>query len=94
MLTSDACDTVLCMDAAGARSLAARIQAGVGIGTMIELVSDDADGTRLVPGDCGLVDDVKEDGNLVVNWERGFTSEIHPAVAEYRPLGVGFPGSP
>jgi hypothetical protein len=82
------------MDAAGARALAARIRAGVRVGTTIELLSDGAAGSRLQPGDCGIVRDLKQDGHLVVLWDRGFIAEIHPSLADYRPLTIGTAGAP
>jgi hypothetical protein len=77
------------VDTSGARILAARIRAGVRVGTTIELLSDSAKDSRLRPGDCGTVRDVKQDGHLVVEWDRGFTAEIHPSLATYRPLRIG-----
>ena len=55
------------MDAQGARLLAARIRAGVAVGARIELV-----------GDRGIVDQIDEQGHVVVTWDRGFASEIDP----------------
>jgi len=66
------------MDAHGARLLAARIRAGVGIGMRIELVSDAADESGLCAGDRGIVDKIDDRGHVVVNWDRGFVSEIDP----------------
>jgi len=82
------------VDTNGARILAARIRAGVRIGTAIELLSDDTQDSRLRPGDCGIVHDVKQDGHLVVQWDRGFTADIHPSLAVYRPLRIGNAESP
>jgi hypothetical protein len=82
------------MDTAGARALAARIRAGVRVGTTIELLSDGTQGSPLRPGDCGIVHDLKEDGHLVVLWDRGFTAEIHPSLAAYRPLRLGTAETP
>ncbi len=55
---------------------------------MIQLTSDGPPSSRLVSGDVGVVEDFRQDGNLVIKWERGFTSEIHPSLVEYRPFGV------
>ena len=76
------------MDVTGARILAARLEAGVGIGTMIELTSDSAEDSRLVPGDRGVVDELKQNGNIVVRWESGLKKEIHPSSSTYRALGI------
>ena len=78
----------------GARLLAARLRAGVRPGTMIELISDSTLGSHLRSGDYGTVHDVKLDGSIVVEWERGFSAEIHPSRAEYRSLGIGTPHTP
>lgn len=64
------------MDAFGARLLAARIAAGVRIGSVIELQSDpDAE---LRAGDCGVVCDIEAGGDVVVDWDRGFRRAIDP----------------
>ena len=55
---------------------------------MIQLTSDGPPNSRLVIGDVGLVEDFRQDGNLIIKWERGFTSEIHPSLVEYRTFGV------
>lgn len=70
------------MDAAGAIQLAARIRAGVRIGTTIEVL-DDASGDGLEPGDRGVVRAISPEGVLVA-WERGFSLEIDPDVTRYR----------
>ena len=82
------------MDTIGARLLAARLRAGVRPGTMIELISDSTEDSPLRPGDYGIVRDLKQDGSIIVEWERGFLVEIHPSLAEYRPLGIGTPHAP
>ena len=74
------------MDTRGARFLAARIRAGVRVGSRIELVSvgDAASGLRV--GDLGVVREIADDGRVVVSWDRGFALEIDPDVNRYRPL--------
>lgn len=70
------------MDSVGARLLAARIAAGVRIGSVIELVRDqDAD---LRAGDRGTVRGVSVDGRVSVQWENGPLGEIDPATTEFR----------
>ena len=74
------------MDAFGARVLAARIAAGVRIGSMIELVSDaDAD-AELGPGDRGIVRGIGPGGEVDVEWERGFSRPIDPRFTTFRAL--------
>jgi hypothetical protein len=64
------------MDAMGARLLAARIAAGVRIGSVIELVS--VSDTELRAGDRGIVREIEANGDVVVEWERGFNRAIDP----------------
>ena len=72
------------MDATGARLLAARIAAGVRIGSVIELMSDsDAD---LRAGDRGVVRGIGAGGEVVVEWERGFDRAIDPRRSLFRAL--------
>ena len=66
------------MDAQGARLLAARIRAGVAVGARIELVEDPRDDSGLCAGDRGVVDQIDEQGHVVVTWDRGFATEIDP----------------
>ncbi len=68
----------------GARLLAARIAAGVRIGSVIELVS----GTdpELRPGDRGVVRGIDAGGAVEVEWERGFNRAIDPRQSTYRAL--------
>ena len=72
------------MDAIGARLLAARIAAGVRIGSTIELVSDSDDELRA--GDRGIVRGIESGGAVVVEWERGFNRAIDPRQSAYRAL--------
>lgn len=72
------------MDAIGARLLAARIAAGVRIGSTIELVSDSDDELRA--GDRGIVRGIESGGAVVVEWERGFNRAIDPSQSAYRAL--------
>jgi hypothetical protein len=76
------------MDAQGARSLAARIRAGVAIGTRIELVRDAGDDSGLCAGDRGIVDTIDDRGHVVVSWDRGFASEIDPESTPIHPLAA------
>ena len=73
------------MDASGARVLAARIAAGVRIGSWIELVSD-ADDLRA--GDRGVVREIESGGDVLVEWERGFHSSINPRSTSFRALAL------
>jgi Domain of unknown function (DUF4314) len=66
------------MDTQGARLLAARIRAGVAIGARIELVETPSDDSGLCAGDRGVVDQIDEQGRVVVTWDRGFATEIDP----------------
>ena len=66
------------MDTQGARLLAARLRAGVAIGARIELVEAPRDDSGLCAGDRGVVDQIDEQGRVVVSWDRGFASEIDP----------------
>jgi hypothetical protein len=76
------------MDVLGAKMLAARIRAGVRVGTRIELVTvgDDSSGLRI--GDCGVVREIVDDGHVVVSWDRGFALEIDPDVNRYRSIAA------
>ena len=73
------------MDASGARLLAARIAAGVRIGSWIELISD-ADDLRA--GDRGVVREIESGGDVLVEWERGFNSSINPRNTSFRALAL------
>jgi hypothetical protein len=72
------------MDAMGARLLAARIAAGVRIGSVIELESDSD--PELRAGDRGVVRGIEAGGTVVVEWERGFNSVIDPRQSSFRAL--------
>jgi hypothetical protein len=72
------------MDASGARLLAARIAAGVRVGGRIELTADSESDLRA--GDRGVVRGIEAGGTVVVEWERGFHSEIDPRRTTYRAL--------
>jgi hypothetical protein len=74
------------MDAKAAQLLAARIRAGVPIGSTIELVDDFGDDLRA--GDRGIVRDINIDGVIVVRWESGLTSELDPDEASFRKLAA------
>ncbi len=68
----------------GARLLAARISAGVRIGSVIELVSDSD--AELRAGDRGVVREIEPSGTVVVEWERGFDRAIDPRRSAFRAL--------
>ena len=74
------------MDASGARLLAARIAAGVRIGSRIELIADSD--TDLRAGDRGVVRGIETGGGVVVEWERGFHSSIDPRNTAFRALAL------
>jgi Domain of unknown function (DUF4314) len=76
------------MDPLGARLLAARIRAGVAVGTRIELVSDTENTAGLCAGDRGVVDDIDDRGLVRVIWDRGCTVEIDPDQTPFRPLAA------
>ncbi len=86
-LTTDRADTAY-VDSNGARLLAARIRAGVRVGARIELVSVGDDPCDLVVGDCGVVEAIVDDGDVVVVWDRGFALQIDPDVHRYRRLAA------
>lgn len=75
-----------CMDAIGARHLAARLRAGVRIGTEIELDCDDAE-SGLRAGDRGIVRAITLDG-VVIEWDRGFRLQIDPLAMPYHSLAA------
>jgi hypothetical protein len=77
------------MDPFGARLLAARIRAGVGVGTRIELVTGAVDEVSgLCAGDRGVVDSIDERGRVRVVWDRGCVVEIDPEQTPFRPLAA------
>jgi hypothetical protein len=75
------------MDSHGARVLAARIKAGVAVGTRVELVRD-AEGSGLCAGDRGVVRDIDAYGRVHVVFDRGVAFEIDPDVTPIRPLAA------
>jgi hypothetical protein len=76
------------MDPLGARLLAARIKAGVSVGTRIELVGDPDSESGLHVGDRGVVDDIAVGGLVRVVWDRGCVLEIDPEQTPFRPLAA------
>ena len=76
------------MDANGARLLAARIRAGVAVGSRIELVAAPTDGSGLSIGDRGVVEEIDERGHVSVSWDRGFASVIDPESMLIQPLAA------
>jgi hypothetical protein len=69
------------MDSFGARHLAARLRAGVSVGTRIVLDADDTE-SGLIAGDRGIVDAITPEG-VVVEWDRGFRLSIDPQAMPY-----------
>ncbi len=76
------------MDPTGARLLAARIKAGVSVGTRIELVADAEADTGLHAGDRGIVENIDDRGVIRVIWDRGCVVEIDPDHTSFRPLAA------
>jgi hypothetical protein len=76
------------MDPLGARLLAARIKAGVSVGTRIELVSDPVESAELFAGDRGVVQEIDDRGRIRVSWDRGVTVDIDPDHTPFRPLAA------
>jgi Domain of unknown function (DUF4314) len=75
------------MDPSGARLLAARIRAGVPVGTRIELVRDDK-ASGVTQGDRGVVDDIDDSGNVSVVLDRGGVVHVDPDKTPFRPLAA------
>ena len=75
------------MDAQGARMLAARIRAGVRIGSQIEFTGVTALG-ELQPGDRGVVEAIADTGDILVLWERGFELQIDPDTTSFQALAA------
>jgi uncharacterized protein DUF4314 len=75
------------MDPLGARLLAARIRAGVSVGTRIELVRDDT-AAGVSQGDRGVVDGIDDAGNVSVLLDRGSVVQIDPDNTPFRPLAA------
>jgi Domain of unknown function (DUF4314) len=80
------------MDPLGARLLAARIRAGVSVGTRIELVGDMENEAGLSAGDRGVVDDIDDRGLVRVTWDRGCTVAIDPDQTPFRSLAASARG--
>jgi hypothetical protein len=76
------------MDANGARLLAARIRAGVSIGSRIELIGDLAGEHGLRAGDRGVVNAIGEHGQIIVEWDRGLTVAIDPDSTPFQRLAA------
>jgi len=74
------------MDSTGARHLAARLRAGVSVGTMIVLDRDDTE-SGLRAGDRGVVSEITLDG-VVVEWDRGFSLSVDPQAMPYHSLAA------
>jgi len=76
------------VDAYGARLLAARIRAGVRVGAQIEFTGSPASHEQLRPGDRGIVHDIVDNGDIVVDWERGFSLEIDPEKTPFQQIAA------
>lgn len=77
------------MDVLGAQLLAARIRAGVRIGSRIEIIGDAVSPSGLVAGDRGVVRGFTPEGYVVVAFEDRFQDvEIDPELTQYRPLAA------
>ena len=76
------------MDVQGARLLAARIRAGVRIGSHIEFIGTASPDDRLRPGDRGVVKEIADSGDILVAWERGFASSIDPDTTPFQRLAA------
>jgi hypothetical protein len=74
------------MDSDGARHLAARLRAGVRVGTRIVLDRDDS-ASGLRAGDRGVVSEITPDG-VVIDWDRGFSLSVDPRTMPYHPLAA------
>lgn len=74
------------MDIQGARMLAARIRAGVRIGTEIEFIGGTHETLRA--GDRGVVQDFSDSGDVIVAWDRGFDLQIDPETMPFRSLAA------
>ena len=75
------------MDAYGARLLAARIRAGVRVGSQIEITGGSALG-ELQTGDRGTVASIVDTGDIVVLWDRGFELQIDPDTTSFQALAA------
>jgi len=80
-------DRRISMDAQGARMLAARIRAGVRIGSRIQFTGVTALGD-LQPGDRGVVEAIADTGDIIVLWERGFELQIDPDTTSFQALAA------
>jgi len=76
------------VDAQGARLLAARIRAGVRVGAQIEFTGAASSHGQLRPGDRGVVHDIADTGDIVVDWERGFLLEIDPDTTPFQQIAA------
>ena len=77
------------MDVLGAQCLAARIRAGVRIGSHIEVIDSVAVDSSLVAGERGEVQGFTSEGYVVVAFEDRFHPiEIDPAMTHYRSLAA------
>ena len=77
------------MDVLGAQLLAARIRAGVRIGSRIELVGSVASDSSLAAGDRGEVRGFTSEGYVIVAFEDQFHPvEIDPEHTQYRHLAA------
>ncbi|WP_411276951.1 hypothetical protein [Gaiella sp.] len=77
------------MDILGAQCLAARIRAGVRIGSHIELIDSVGSDSSLVAGDRGEVRGFTAEGYVLVAFESQFQPvEIDPRMTHYRSVAA------
>jgi Domain of unknown function (DUF4314) len=76
------------LDVQGARLLAARIRAGVRIGSQIEFTGSAETHDPLRPGDRGVVKEIADTGDILVAWERGFATAIDPDTTPFQRLAA------
>lgn len=77
------------MDVLGAQCLAARIRAGVRIGSRIEILDPSTTDSSLMAGDRGEVRGFTAEGHVIVAFEDRFhTVEIDPELTQYRNLAA------
>ena len=54
----------------------------------VELVRDAGDDSGLCAGDRRVVDEIDEDGRVIVSWDRGFAMGIDPLSTPIHPVAV------
>jgi hypothetical protein len=77
------------MDVLGAQFLAARIRAGVRIGSRIEIIGAAQSESGLAAGDRGIVRGFTPEGYVIVAFEDRFHDvEVDPELTPYRQLAA------